>query len=293
MIEVRNFSKAFDDVWAVSDLSFTVHAGDIFAFLGANGSGKTTTIRALLGLYTPTHGALHIHDRPYDVDQAHRLGYLPEERGLYATSRTLETLVYFGRLKGLTKTEATKRARRYLERVELADKAEVEIKRLSSGQQQKIQLGSAIINEPELLILDEPTKGLDPVNRTLLMDSLLELNHNGSTIVFITHQMEEVERIADRILMVKDGRRRVYGGVGDVKREYGNRTLHITYRGTLPDNPQLYSASIERYKAELVPNMGVDPGDILQYLLHKQVEITRFYIGTPSLEQIFKEVYDE
>lgn len=293
MIEVKNFSKNFGSTKAVSDLSFDVKSGEIFAFLGSNGSGKTTTIRALLGIYQPSRGSLHINGRPYDLTQSHLLGYLPEERGLYATSRALETLVYFGQLKGLDRAEATKRAGSYLEQVGLSDKAGVEIKRLSSGQQQKIQLGTAIINRPELLVLDEPTKGLDPVNRTLLMDSLLELNRSGSTIVFITHQMEEVERIADRVLIIKDGQRKAYGDINEVKNRFGQRTIHLSYSGSIPTNEELYTASIKRRQAELTPKEGVSEKEILQFLLQHDVDISEFTVGAPSLEQIFMKVYDE
>lgn len=293
MIEVKNFSKNFGSTKAVSDLSFDVKSGEIFAFLGSNGSGKTTTIRALLGIYQPSRGSLHINGRPYDLTQSHLLGYLPEERGLYATSLALETLVYFGQLKGLDRAEATKRAGSYLEQVGLGDKAGVEIKRLSSGQQQKIQLGTAIINRPELLVLDEPTKGLDPVNRTLLMDSLLELNRSGSTIVFITHQMEEVERIADRVLIIKDGQRKAYGDINEVKNRFGQRTIHLSYSGSIPTNEELYTASIKRRQAELTPKEGVSEKEILQFLLQHDVDISQFTVGAPSLEQIFMKVYDE
>lgn len=294
MIEVKNFSKQFDaDTYAVSDLSFSVASGEIFAFLGANGSGKTTTIRTLLGIYEPDDGALLIQGRPYDTDQAVLTGYLPEERGLYKQSRAQETLEYFARLKGVSKNEATKRARDYLERVGLMDKAYTEIKHLSSGQQQKIQLGTAVINNPELLILDEPTKGLDPVNRQLLMDLLLERNNHGATVVFITHQLEEVERIADKVMIIKDGKRQVYGAVNQVKQSYGDHTVHIRYSGNIPAETELFSATIKRRQAELTPKDGVNSEDILRWLLDQDITVTDFRMGAPSLEEIFIRVYDE
>lgn len=226
MIKVEHFTKRFGDMIAVDDLSFEVNEGEIFAFLGSNGSGKTTTVRCLLGIYTPTSGTLLIDNKPFSTNMAQMIGYLPEERGLYKDARVLETLIYFGQIKGLSKAEAKTRAHEYLEWVELADKANVEIKRLSSGQQQKVQLGIAIINKPRLMILDEPTKGLDPLNQDILMQSLLELNQQGSTIVFISHQMEEVEKIAHRILMIKQGKKILYGPLDQIKKGFGGKSLH-------------------------------------------------------------------
>jgi len=226
MIAVSNFTKMFGEKMVVSDLSFDVREGEIFAFLGANGSGKTTTIRCLLDIYQPTSGTLFIQGKPFNTSMSNLIGYLPEERGLYKDARVLETLVYFGQIKGLDKAEASKRALEFLEWVELGDKTHAEIKTLSSGQQQKVQLGIAIINKPKLMILDEPTKGLDPLNRDILMESLFELNKQGSTIMFISHQMEEVEKIAHRILMIKDGKKILYGPLEQIKKGFGGKSLH-------------------------------------------------------------------
>ncbi|MCA9390627.1 DUF4162 domain-containing protein, partial [candidate division WWE3 bacterium] len=217
-------------------------------------------------------------------------GYLPEERGLYTTSRVLETLVYFGALKGLSSDTATHWALEYLEKVDLLDKANLEIKKLSSGQQQKIQLGITIINSPELLILDEPTKGLDPLNRTLLMDILLDLNKNGSTIIFVTHQMEEVEKIADRLVMIKNGQRKLYGEVETVKQQFGTNTLHIRFEGEIPQNPQLYSAHIENRSATITPVGDTDPNMIVAYLIKNNVTLQRLEVSAPSLHDIFIEI---
>lgn len=222
IITVQNFSKKFGQTTVISDLSFEVMRGEVFAFLGANGSGKTTTIRTLLGIYEADQGELLINGKKYSQEQSSLLGYLPEERGLYTSSRVLEVLIYFGQLKGLDVKEAKKRALDFLEQVGLLDKQNLHISKLSSGQQQKIQLGITIINRPELLILDEPTKGLDPVNRALFMDILLGLNKQGSTIIFSTHQMDEAERIADRLVMIKKGKRALYGDINEVKSSYGN-----------------------------------------------------------------------
>lgn len=209
----------------IRDLSFRVFKGEIFGFLGSNGSGKTTTIRALLGLYEPTGGKLLLDGKPFSVSSGAKLGYLPEERGLYKKESVIDVMIYFGRLKGLSKTSAKKESLDFLKRVNLVDKAKTRIDKLSGGQQQKIQLGITIMNSPELLILDEPTKGFDPVNRRLLMDIIEDHQRKGATIIFVTHQMEEVERLCDRIIMLKDGKAEEYGTVKDIKAKYGGRSL--------------------------------------------------------------------
>ena len=204
VIEVRDFRMAFGDQVVIDDLSFDVHAGETFGLLGSNGCGKTTTIRALLGIYQPTAGTLLVEGRRFDPALGSRLGYLPEERGLYRKESVLDVMTYFGRLKGLSHAAADGWARAYLERVGLHDHAKVRLDKLSGGQQQKVQLGVTIMNAPSILILDEPTKGFDPVNRRLLMDLVDEQRAQGSTVVMVTHQMDEVERLCDRILLLKD-----------------------------------------------------------------------------------------
>lgn len=225
VVEVSHFRMDFSGKTVVKDLSFEVYKGEVFGFLGSNGSGKTTTIRALLGIYQPTGGTLLVGGEPFSVSSGLKLGYLPEERGLYKKESVIDVMVYFGQLKGLSKREAKERAVAYLERVKLSDKATTRIDKLSGGQQQKIQLGITIMNNPELLILDEPTKGFDPVNRRLLMDIVEEHQKNGATVIFVTHQMEEVERLCDRIILLKDGTAYAYGTVTDVKKKFGNKSL--------------------------------------------------------------------
>jgi ABC-2 type transport system ATP-binding protein len=209
----------------IKDLSFDVKKGEVFGFLGSNGSGKTTTIRALLGLYQPTSGDLLVGGKTFSVSSGIKLGYLPEERGLYKKESVIDVMIYFGQLKGLSKKEARASAEAYLSRVKLSDKATTRIDKLSGGQQQKVQLGITIMNNPELLILDEPTKGFDPVNRRLLMDIIEEHQRGGATVIFVTHQMEEVERLCDRIILLKDGVSRAYGTVAEVKGQFGDMSL--------------------------------------------------------------------
>lgn len=225
IIQIKNFSMKFSTKTVIKDLSFEVMRGEVFGFLGSNGSGKTTTLRALLGLYEPTAGELLIDGKPYAVEDGVKLGYLPEERGLYKKEKVIDTMIYFGRLKGLSQEEARDFSIKYLERVGLSDKAKTRLDKLSGGQQQKIQLGVTIMGDPELLILDEPTKGFDPVNRRLLMNIIEERQKAGATVVFVTHQMEEVERLCDRVVLLKDGNAVEYGTVADIRKKYGGKSL--------------------------------------------------------------------
>lgn len=224
MVEVNHFKMVFDDKTVIKDLSFTVKKGEIFGLLGANGSGKTTTVRSLLGFYKPTDGELLIDGKKFNPeDSAVTVGYLPEERGLYRKETVIDTLVYFGSLRGLKNPRAW--SEKYLKRVGLEDKLNEKIEKLSSGQQQKIQLGATIMNDPKLLILDEPTKGFDPMNRRLLMEIIDELHKKGTSIILITHYMDEVEKLCDRALLLKDGVARAYGTIADIKKEFNNKSL--------------------------------------------------------------------
>ena len=225
LLAVQDFTMQFGSSTVIQDLSFEVYRGETFGLLGSNGSGKTTTIRALLGIYQPTGGTLTISGKPYRVDSDVRLGYLPEERGLYKKEKVIDIMTYFGELKGMTREAVEKWSDTFLQRVELTGKRDVRLDKLSGGQQQKIQLGITIMNNPELLILDEPTKGFDPVNRRLLMNIIEEHQQAGTTVVFVTHQMEEVERLCDRIILLKDGKAEAYGKVSDIKKQYGGKSL--------------------------------------------------------------------
>jgi len=287
VISINSFSKSFDGVKVIDGLSFEVNEGDVFAFLGQNGSGKTTTIRCLLNIYNHDSGELLFMGQKYTVDQAPLLGYLPEERGLYTNSNVLETMIYFGELKGLTNNDARLRSLKYLKRVGLEDKVKDKVKKLSSGQQQKIQLGITVINDPKVLILDEPTKGLDPVNRELLLEILMDLNKNGSTILFSTHQMEEAEKIATRLLMIKNGKSVLYGETDQVKKNFGENTIIVEYKGKFPKNEKMYSAKVENNYAEVNPNDNVKENDILKYLIESGIEVLKFEIASPSLNEIF------
>lgn len=223
IIEVKKFSISFGGKTVIKDLSFSVEQGETFGLLGSNGCGKTTTIRALLGLYRPDHGKLTIGGKPFDPNGTIKVGYLPEERGLYKKENVIDTMVYFGRLKGIEKPHEW--SINYLKRVGIEKFAKTKVEKLSQGMQQKVQLGITIMNEPDVLILDEPTKGFDPVNRRLLMEIIEELHQKGSTIILITHYMDEVEKLCDHILLLKDGVARASGSIEDVRRQFHNSSL--------------------------------------------------------------------
>lgn len=225
----------FGKTEVIKDLSFEVKRGETFGFLGSNGSGKTTTIRALLGIYIPTGGELLIDGKPYSVSGKVKLGYLPEERGLYKKESVIDVMTYFGQLKGMSHDDAKQASLTFLRRVKLEDKAKVQLDKLSGGQQQKVQLGITIMDEPELLILDEPTKGFDPVNRKLLMDIVEEHQKKGATVVMVTHQMEEVERLCDRVILLKDGKAEAYGTIKDVRKKFGDKSLNDIFLSVYGD----------------------------------------------------------
>lgn len=223
IIEVKKFNISFGGKTVIKDLSFNVQRGETFGLLGSNGCGKTTTIRALLGLYQPDHGELLINGEPFNANGDTKIGYLPEERGLYKKETVIDTMVYFGRLKGVKKPREW--SMKYLKRVGIQDFAKTKVEKLSQGMQQKVQLGITIMNEPDILILDEPTKGFDPVNRRLLMEIIEELHQKGSTIILITHYMDEVEKLCDHILLLKNGVARASGTIWEVRRQFHKTSL--------------------------------------------------------------------
>ena len=292
VVQVDGFRMDFGDKTVIRDLSFDVRRGETFGFLGSNGCGKTTTIRALLGIYTPTAGTLLIDGQPFSPARGRSLGYLPEERGLYKKERVIDIMTYFGKLKGLTAPAAKSWSMGYLDRVGMADKASVRLERCSGGQQQKVQLGVTIMGEPDLLILDEPTKGFDPVNRHLLMTIIDEQKEAGATVVMVTHQMDEVERVCDRVLLLRDGVAHAYGTVADVQEQFGGTTVKLSHTGTLPALPQhRVLADDGAGHVELALAAGTDPAALLRALVDAGAGVAAFTPSRRSLESIFIEVY--
>lgn len=224
VVLVKNFKMKFGNKTVIEDLSFNVKKGEIFGLLGANGSGKTTTVRALLGFYKASGGELLIDGEVYDSEDTDvAVGYLPEERGLYKKETVIDNLMYFAKLKDVK--NPLEWVEKYLNRVDLIDKKNEKLEKLSGGQQQKVQLGVCIMGNPKLLILDEPTKGFDPMNRRLLMEIIEELHKKGCAIILITHYMDEVEKLCDRALLLKDGRAMVYGTIAEIKKKFGGKSL--------------------------------------------------------------------
>jgi ABC-2 type transport system ATP-binding protein len=230
---------------------------------------------------------LEIFGHKFSLEASNQIGYLPEERGLYLDMKVLEALTYFASLKGVGEKRALQTAKQFLDDVGVSDKADAKIKSLSSGQQQKIQLGITLIHKPALLILDEPTKGLDPVNRNLLIDMLRKLNRKGTTIIFSTHIMEEAEKIADRVGILKDGEFAAYGDLEDVKDQFSDKTIRVNVKGDLPENKKLYNTGKKNGDYVLTPVKDVQNNQILEYLLDQGVKINDFETLKPTLEEIF------
>jgi len=293
LVHVQDFQMSFGSTKVIENVSFDVYQGETFGFLGSNGSGKTTTIRSLLGIYQASSGTLHIGGAPFAPDRNISLGYLPEERGLYKKEATLDVMVYFGRLKGLSKINAVNWSMNFLERVGIASRAKVRLDKLSSGEQQKVQLGITIMNDPLLLILDEPTKGFDPVNRRLLMDIIEEQRIAGTTVLMVTHQMEEVERLCDRVLLLKNGKARAYGTVSQVQDEFGSSSIVIELSGEIPPSGSYHVLRSNPNVAQISANTGHSPESILKELVQRGVQVKSFTEKKTSLDEIFIQIYGD
>ncbi len=290
-ISVKDFSKSFGAVKAAQNLSFEVEDGEVFAFLGTNGSGKTTTIRCLLKIYQADSGQLLINGKEYSESLNSKIGYLPEERGLYRDVSVIDILTYTARLRGIDSNEAMKRSLDYLELVGLIDHKEKEISQLSSGMQQKVQLGTALIHNPEILILDEPFKGLDPLNRQLFVDLLAERGKKGTTILYSTHVIDEAQKMANRLLIIKNGVRLEYGSVNEVRARHGSKNMTVEFVGHAPKtNTDLYTANVLNKTAELMPKDGISVDEILEELLKQKVQLINFKLDYPSLNQVFIDI---
>lgn len=289
IVSIKDFELSFGGKKIIHGLNFSVKRGEIFGFLGSNGSGKTTTIRALLGIYQADSGELLINGKKFSPERTGLIGYLPEERGLYRKEKVIDVMQYFGQLKGLSKKEARDFSQDFLKRVGLEDKARLNIDKLSGGQQQKIQLGITIMGKPDLLILDEPTKGFDPVNRELLMEIIKEENARGATIIMVTHQMEEVEKICNRALLLKNGKMKAYGTVDEIRNQFGKQRIILEFVGELPKSDKFEIIKKETNYAELSPK--VDSQEILKELISKDLRILNFKVQKSTLNEIFLEIY--
>lgn len=288
-ISIHDVSKTFGSQKAVDRLRLDVPQGSIFGLLGPNGSGKTTTIRMVLKILLPDEGSIEVLGGPLRESTMMRIGFLPEERGLYKGMRVEDHLVFFGELHGLSPAEARKRTRAWLERFEVPDWSARKVQELSKGMQQKVQFIGTILHDPALVILDEPFSGLDPVNSRLMKDVMLELRDRGSTVIFSTHQMDQVEKSCDRIALIHKGRLVLDGPLDRIRQEHGSGAVKIEYGGTFPREKvaDLVSKLEDhgRY-AEMRLRRPEDAGQLLRRLVD-DLEIRRFDTSEASLEEIF------
>jgi len=291
--EVSHIAKSFGRTEAVADVSFTVERGEIFGLLGPNGAGKTTTIRIMLDIFKPDRGTVSILGGPMTEERKERIGYMPEERGLYQDTPLERCLVYLGTLKGLSQAEARQRLQEYLERFDLAQHRTKKVKELSKGMQQKAQLTAALIHQPELVVIDEPFTSLDPVNTQLVKDLMRELRAQGTTILMSTHQMHQVEELCDRILLIDHGRDVLYGKVEDIRRRYAGHAVVVRVMGELPPVPGVEEMALHNDATRMTLAEGTDPQDVLRALLAQDVIVEQFEIALPGLDEIFIRVVGE
>lgn len=296
-IQVNNISKTYGTFRAVDNLSFEVFKGEIFAMLGPNGAGKSTTIRMILDILRPDAGTISILGGPINDQTKDRIGYLPEERGLYRDVKVIDVMVYLGSLKGLSKAEARREAMRLLEQLELDDKAESKVKEFSKGMQQKVQFAVTIMHKPEIIIIDEPFSGLDPVNTQLIKNMVLDLKDNGTAIIMSTHQMYQVEEMADRLIMINRGQQALYGPVGKVRSEHASHAVIVEGEGefaTLPGVTHIEKDSNSRDGQVLHLAAGTTENDLLAAIAREpSITVRRFELAVPSLNDIFIEVAGE
>ncbi|MCD6208290.1 MAG: ATP-binding cassette domain-containing protein [Methanosarcinales archaeon] len=288
VLDVLHLTKSFGTKTILDDLSFHIESGEIFGLLGPNGAGKTTMIRIILDIIKSDHGSVKMFGKAFDEAFKERIGYLPEERGLYQKITVFECLKYFANLKNVKKPDD--RIDFWLEKVDLIDHKKRRVSDLSKGMQQKIQLASAFIHDPDILILDEPFSGLDPVNTKIVKDIMLDLKRDGKTIILSTHQMDQAERMCDRILMINHGKKVLYGTLDQIKADYRESPVMVVeYEGDLkPIDGVTGMEDYGRY-AELDIGVGTDPQDVLKNLM-ESVKLRRFEMKSPSLNEIFIEV---
>lgn len=287
-VELRGIRKTYDDFVAVDHLYLSIREGSVYGLLGPNGAGKTSTIRMMIGITLPDDGVVRLFGEPFHRGQLPRIGYMPEERGLYKRMKVLDHLVLLGRLHNLTEREARARARRWCDRLQLSEWTHNKVEELSKGMQQKVQFIATLLHDPDLIIMDEPFSGLDPANAVMLKDVLIGLKKAGKTILFSTHRMDQVERLCDSICLIDHGRAILEGDLKKIKASYGKNHVQIECdrdphleRCELVQSVNNYGNYVE---VRLKP--GADPQELLR-LAADRVRISRFELLEPSLEEIF------
>ena len=291
MLQITNLTKQFKKIKAVNNISFKVQQGDIYGFLGPNGAGKTTSIRMIMGIIKPDNGSIKLNASDINTINRKNLGYLPEDRGLYQKQNLSEILDYFGCLKGLDKKEANNRANLWLERFNLDDQKRRKVEELSKGNQQKIQFIIALLHDPQLIILDEPFTGLDPVNQILLKEVIKEKQEEGKTIIFSTHQMEQVERLCNNICLINKGHILLEGPLSEIRKSHSEDAIELNFLGKIDNSKlELFFSDFEIKENILSGILKKKKNEFLEWII-PQVSIESFHANVPSLEQIFiKEV---
>lgn len=295
-VEFQSVSKSFSEKSIVKNISFSMRRGEIFGLLGPNGAGKTTLIRLLLDIIRPDTGEINVFGKLLNPTAKNRIGYLPEERGLYRKTELLDMLVYLAQLKGMPKKQAHLNAESLLKSLDFYQYKNKKVEELSKGMQQQIQFLSAIIHDPELIILDEPFSGLDPVNTKIVKTKILDLRAAGKTVILSTHMMEQAQTLCNRILMLNKGRRVLYGTVEEIRREHGRNSLIVELAEKEDLNAIREISGIKKITEsgkliEIFPEMGINAQILLEELV-RRTNILRFEQSLPSLNDIFIETLE-
>jgi ABC-2 type transport system ATP-binding protein len=289
-VEVSRIVKTFADKVVVNDLSFSVAQGEIFGLIGPNGAGKTTTIRMMMDIIKPDSGDVTILGEKLSESTKNKLGYLPEERGLYKKLRVLDSIIYLASLKGMDRHSAEEKANQLLSQTGMLPHKGKKIEELSRGMGQIIQFIVSVIHDPELVVLDEPFAGLDPVNVELLKGMLFDLKNQGKALILSTHQMNEIEELCDRILMIDHGRSVLYGNLVEIKSRYRSNSVLLEFEGEMREVPGVAEKRTHKGYVELVLDGNTTPQQVLERLVSQRVVINRFEVATPPLNEIFLRV---
>lgn len=288
ILELHNLKKFFATQKAVDDISFSIKKGSIFGLLGPNGAGKTTLLRMITGIFYPDQGEIRFKGKKFDPlnDLAH-IGYMPEERGLYKKMKIGEQVLYLAQLKGMAKNEAMEKIKQWFVKFEMETWWNKKVEDLSKGMSQKLQFVTTVLHQPELIILDEPFSGLDPVNASLIKDEIFNLARNGSTIIFSTHRMEQVEEICDHIVLVDKGKKILDGSVKNVKQDFKENLFRLTAETESLPSPHFDIIKNDGVELLLKITPGTSPNEVLREFINRDVQVHSFNEVLPSLNDIF------